>query len=114
MCIKKQRFTPVTTCYFCGKADIYKEVAQKNGGNREVDRDADRTDTQNQPEKNVYYVQSTGEKLYKYAKIIVNDKYVCALVDAGASVTVLSKRFYQMCSFPTLLNVSSDVCRRWR
>ena len=45
MCIKKQRFTPDTTCYFCGKADIYKEVAQKNGGNREVDRDADRTNT---------------------------------------------------------------------
>ena len=102
----KQRSTPVI---FAEKVDIFKEIAQKNGGNREVDRDADRANARNQPEKNVYYVPSTSDELCKYAKIIVNDKYVCALVDTGASVTVLSEEFYRMCNSPTLLNVSNDI-----
>ena len=74
-----------------------------------MDRDADRANARNQPEKNVYYVPSTSEELCKYAKIIVNDKCVCALVDTGASVTVLFEEFYRMCNSPTLLNVSNDV-----
>ena len=52
---------------------------------------------------------STNNELCKYAKIIVNDKYVCALVDTGASVTVLSEEFYRTCNSPTLLNVSNDI-----
>ena len=59
-----------------------------------MDRDDDRANAQKQPERNVYYVPSTSGELCKYAKIIVNDKYVCALVDTGASVTVLSEEFY--------------------
>ena len=34
---------------------------------------------------------------------------MCALVDTGASVTVLFEEFYRMCNSPTLLNVSNDV-----
>ena len=52
---------------------------------------------------------STSDEVCKYAKIIVNDKYVCALVDTGASVTVLSEKFYRMCNSPTVLNVSNDI-----
>ena len=74
-----------------------------------MDRDADQTNTKNEPEKNVYYVPSTSEELCKYAKIIVNDKYVCALVDTGASVTVLSEEFYRMFNSPTSINVSNVV-----
>ena len=112
MCIK-QRSTPVITCYFCGKSGHLQrncpEKRQQFGSDREVDRDADRANAQNQPKKNVYYVPSTSDELCKYAKIIVNDKYVCALVDTGESVTVLSEEFYRMCNSPTLLNVSNDI-----
>ena len=73
-----------------------------------MDRDTDRANERNQPEKNIHYVPSTSEELCKYAKIIVSDKYVCALVDTGASVTVLSEEFYRMRNYPTLLNVSND------
>ena len=52
---------------------------------------------------------STSDELCKYAEIIVNDKYACKLVDTGASVTVLSEEFYQMCNSPTLLDVSNDI-----
>ena len=68
MCIK-QRSTPVITCYFCGKSvHLQRNCPEKRrqfGGNREVDRDADRANTQNQPEKNVYYVPSTSDELCK-------------------------------------------------
>ena len=74
-----------------------------------MDRDADRANARNQPEKNVYYVPSTSDELCKYAKIIVNDKYVCALVGTSASVTDLSEEFYRMCNSPTLLNVSNNI-----
>ena len=112
MCIK-QRSTPVITCYFCRKSGHLQrncpEKRRQVGGNREVDRDDDRANARNQPEKNVYYVPSTSEELCKYAKIIVNDKSMCALADTGATVTVLSEEFYRMCSSPTLLNVSNDI-----
>ena len=54
---------------------------------------------------------STNKDICKYAKVNVNDKYVCALVDTGASATVLSEEFYRILahSSPTLLNVSNDV-----
>ena len=112
MCIK-QRSIPVITCYFCGKSGHLQrncpEKRRQFGGNREVDRDADRVNAPNQPEKNVHYVPSTSEELCKYAEIIVNDKHVCALADTGASVTVLSEEFYRMCNSPTSLNVSNDI-----
>ena len=92
MCIK-QRPTPVIAWYFCGKSGhLQRNCLEKRlqlGGSREVDRDADRANARNQPEKNVYYVLSTSDELCKYAKIIVNDKYLCALVNTVASVTVL-------------------------
>ena len=34
---------------------------------------------------------------------------MCALVDAGVSLSVLSEEFYRMCNSPTLLNVSNDI-----
>ena len=74
-----------------------------------MDRDADRAITRSQPEKNVLYVPSTSEVLSKYAKIIVNDKYVCTFFDTGASVTIWSGKFYRLCNSPTLLNVSNNV-----
>ena len=74
-----------------------------------MDREADQANARNQPEKNVYYVPSTSEELCKYAKIIENDKFVCALVNTGALMTVLSKELYSMCNSPTLLNISNEV-----
>ena len=52
---------------------------------------------------------SASEELCKYAKIVINDEYVCALVESGASVTVFSEKFYRMCDSSTLLNVSNDI-----
>ena len=96
MCIK-QRSTPVITCYFCRKNEHLQrncpEKSRQLGRNREMNRDDDRANARNNPEKNVSYVSLTSEELCKYAEIIVNDKYVCALVDTGASVTVLSEEF---------------------
>ena len=74
--------------------DIHKEIALKKSSNSAATEKWIATLTKPIGEtnrKNVYYVPSTSEELCKYAKIIGNDKYVCALVDTGASVTVLSR-----------------------
>ena len=109
ICVSNRDLHRLSLVIFAEKVDIFKEIVQKNGGNREVDRDDDRASARSQPEKNVYYVPSTSDELCKYAKIIVNNKYVCALVDTGASMTVLSEETYRMCDSPTLFNVSNDI-----
>ena len=107
MCIRKPKVLHLlSTVTFEEKVDIYKEITQKKGGDMVATKKCIATlpkHTQ-ESEKNIYYVTSTSEELCKNAKIPVNDKCVFALVNADASVTVLSEEFYRMCYSPSLLN----------
>ena len=57
-----------------------------------MDRDSDQICTRNKQKENVHFAPSTSEELFEFAKTIVNDKYVCKLVDTGI-FAVLTKKF---------------------
>ena len=108
-----QRSTPVITCYFFRKSGHLQrncpEKRRQVGGNQEVDRNDDRANARKPTGEKCLSWAVNQRRTCKYAEIIVNNKYVCALIDTGATVTVLSGEFYRICNSPTLLNVLNDI-----